>query len=309
MVRHPFRFGIQLRDAPDARAWREAARKAEDLGFSTLFLPDHFGDAWSPTVPLTVAAEATTTLKVGALVYDNDYRHPVVLARDMATLDVMSEGRVEFGIGAGWMTSDYEQSGISLDSPGVRIERMTEALEVFRQLWSQDSATFSGKHYQVNGAMCRPVPYTKGGPPIIIGGGGKRVLGVAAKHAAIIGVNPELSSGVAGVEAAKTAVADRYHERIGWIRGAAGERFDDIELQILCQFEKVTDDRLGFAATIAPLFDLTPEEALAMPIALVGTIDQMCADLIERREVFGFSYVVVHDLDELAPLVARLAGT
>ena len=305
----PFRFGIQLRNAPDGKAWREAARKAEALGYSTLFLHDHFGDAWSPTVPLAVAAEVTTTLKVGALVYDNDYRHPVVLARDMATLDVLSEGRVEFGIGAGWMTSDYEQSGIALDSPGVRIERMSEALEVFRQLWSQDSATFRGKHYQVEGAMCRPAPFTPGGPPIIIGGGGKKVLGIAAAHASIIGVNPELSSGVAGEEAAKTAVADRYDERIGWIRDAAGDRFDDIELQILCQFEQVTDDRLGFAARIAPMFGLTPEGALDMPIGLVGTIDQMADDLIARRERFGFSYIVVHELDALAPLVARLAGT
>ena len=305
----PFRFGIQLRNAPDGKAWREAARKAEALGYSTLFLPDHFGDAWSPTVPLAVAAEVTTTLKVGALVYDNDYRHPVVLARDMATLDVLSEGRVEFGIGAGWMTSDYEQSGIALDSPGVRIERMSEALEVFRQLWSQDSATFRGKHYQVEGAMCRPAPFTPGGPPIIIGGGGKKVLGTAAAHASIIGVNPELSSGVAGEEAAKTAVADRYDERIGWIRDAAGDRFDDIELQILCQFEQVTNYRLGFAARIAPMFGLTPEGALDMPIGLVGTIDQMADDLIARRERFGFSYIVVHELDALAPLVARLAGT
>ena len=305
----PFRFGIQLRNAPDGKSWREAARKAEALGYSTLFLPDHFGDAWSPTVPLAVAAEVTTTLKVGALVYDNDYRHPLVLARDMAALDVLSEGRVEFGIGAGWMSSDYEQSGIALDSPGVRIERMREALEVFRQLWSQESATFRGKHYQVEGAICRPVPFTRGGPPIIIGGGGKKVLGIAATHASIIGVNPELSSGVAGVEAAKTAVVDRYDERIGWIRDAAGDRFDDIELQILCRFEQVTDDRLGFATSIAPMFDLTPEGALAMPIALVGTIDQMCDDLIARRERFGFSYIVVHELDALAPLVARLAGT
>lgn len=305
----PFRFGIQLRNAPDGKSWREAARKAEALGYSTLFLPDHFGDAWSPTVPLAVAAEVTTTLKVGALVYDNDYRHPLVLARDMAALDVLSEGRVEFGIGAGWMSSDYEQSGIALDSPGVRIERMSEALEVFRQLWSQESATFRGKHYQVEGAICRPVPFTRGGPPIIIGGGGKKVLGIAATHASIIGVNPELSSGVAGVEAARTAVADRYDERIGWIRDAAGDRFDDIELQILCRFEQVTDDRLGFATSIAPMFDLTPEGALAMPIALVGTIDQMCDDLIARRERFGFSYIVVHELDALAPLVARLAGT
>jgi probable F420-dependent oxidoreductase len=157
---HPFRFGIQLRNAADGPSWRALARKAEDLGYSTLFLPDHFDAAWSPTVPLTVAAEATTTLKVGALVYDNDYRHPLVLARDVAALDVLSGGRVEFGLGAGWMTSDYEQSGIVLDRPGVRIERMEESLEIIRQLWTQESATFAGRHYTINEAKCSPVPVT-----------------------------------------------------------------------------------------------------------------------------------------------------
>jgi probable F420-dependent oxidoreductase len=306
---HPFRFGIQLRNATDGPAWRALARKAEDLGYSTLFLPDHFDAAWSPTVPLTVAAEATTTLKVGALVYDNDYRHPLVLARDVAALDVLSGGRVEFGLGAGWMTSDYEQSGIVLDRPGVRIERMEESLEVIRQLWTQESATFSGNHYTINEAKCFPVPLTPGGPKLIIGGGGKRVLTAAAKHASIIGVNPELTSGTAGVEAAKTAVADRYHERIGWIRDAAGARFNDIELQVLVQIEQVVPNREEVFAGVAPMFGITPEEAGRMPIVLVGTVDQICEDLIARREEFGFSYIVLHDIDAFAPVVARLAGT
>jgi probable F420-dependent oxidoreductase len=309
VTKHPFRFGIQLRNAADGPAWRALARKAEDLGYSTLFLPDHFDAAWSPTVPLTVAAEATTTLKVGALVYDNDYRHPLVLARDVAALDVLSGGRVEFGLGAGWMTSDYEQSGIVLDRPGVRIERMEESLEIIRQLWTQESATFTGKHYTINEAKCFPVPHTPGGPKLIIGGGGKRVLTAAAKHASIIGVNPELTSGTAGVEAAKTAIADRYHERIGWIRDAAGTRFEEIELQVLIQIEQVVPNREEVFAGVAPMFGITPEEAGRMPIVLVGTVDQICDDLIARREEFGFSYIVLHDIDAFAPVVARLAGT
>ena len=309
VTKHPFRFGIQLRNAADGPAWRALARKAEDLGYSTLFLPDHFDAAWSPTVPLTVAAEATTTLNVGALVYDNDYRHPLVLARDVAALDVLSGGRVEFGLGAGWMTSDYEQSGIVLDRPGVRIERMEESLEIIRQLWTQESATFTGKHYTINEAKCSPVPLTPGGPKLIIGGGGKRVLTAAAKHASIIGVNPELTSGTAGVEAAKTAIADRYHERIGWIRDAAGTRFDDIELQVLIQIEQVVPNRQEVFAGVAPLFSVTPEEAADMPIVLVGTVDEICDDLVRRREQFGFSYIVLHEMDAMAPVVARLAGT
>lgn len=306
---HPFRFGIQLRNAPDGAAWRGLARKAEDLGYSTLFLPDHFGDTWSPTVPLTVAAEVTTALKVGALVYDNDYRHPLVLARDIATMDVMFPGRVEFGLGAGWMTTDYEQSGIALDSPGTRIARMGEALEIMRRLWSEDAVTFEGTHYRLNGATCRPRPATVGGPPVIVGGGGRKVLTMAAQFASIIGVNPELTSGVAGVEAARSAVADRYHERIGWIREAAGDRFDQIELQVLVNIEQVVTNREEVFAGVAPLFGITAEQAADIPIVLVGTVDQICDDLVRRRDEFGFSYIVVHDIDAMAPVVARLAGT
>ena len=306
---HPFRFGIQLRQADTGEGWRALARKAEDVGYSTVFLPDHFGETWSPTVPLTVAAEVTSSINVGALVYDNDYRHPLVLSRDIAAMDVMFPGRVEFGIGAGWMTTDYEQSGIPLDTPKVRIERMGEAIEVIKRLWTEDSVTYSGSHYNLAAAQCFPRPATPGGPKVIVGGGGPKVLKLAARHADIIGVNPELTSGVAGIEAAKTAVADRYLERIGWIREAAGDRFASIELQILGAMEQITDDRVGYAEKLAPLFGLDAAGALEMPIVLVGTVDQICDDLIRRREQFGFSYVVVHDLDAFAPVVARLTGT
>ncbi len=309
LVVHPFRFGIQLSNAPTGEAWREAARKAEGLGYSTLFMPDHFGESWTPTVPLTVAAEVTTTLNVGALVYDNDYRHPLVLARDVAAMDVMFPGRIEFGLGAGWMTTDYVESGITHDSPKVRVERMTEALEVIQALWSEDSVTYSGTHYQLNGAKCFPRPVTSGGPRMIVGGGGPKVLRAAARFASIIGVNPELSSGTAGVEAAKTAIGSRYDERIGWIKDAAGDRFDSIELQVLCQVEQVVDTRDEVYAGVAPMFGITPDEAKQMPIVLVGTVDEICADLIERRERYGFSYIVVHNLEAFAPVVARLAGS
>ena len=309
MAPRPFRFGVQVRNAPDAKAWRDLARKAEDSGYSTLFVPDHFGEGWSPTVPLTVAAEATTMLKVGALVHDNDFRHPLILARDAAALDFLSGGRVEVGLGAGWMTSDYGQSGIAFDPPGVRVERLAEALEVIRLLWTQPSVTFAGTHYTLNDAQCFPAPTTPGGPPLIVGGGGRRVLTLAARHASIIGVNPDLRSGLGGLESARTGVIERYRERIGWIREAAGDRFDAIELQILSQVEKVTTDRAGYAAALAPKFGYRPSQTLAMPVVLVGTVDQICADLVQRREELGLSYVVLHRLDDFVPVVARLAGT
>ena len=152
----PFRFGVQLSGASSGAAWRDLARTIEGLGYSTLFIPDHFEDQFGPLVALTVAAEATTDLKVGSLVFGNDYRHPIVLAKEIATLDLVSEGRVEFGLGAGWMTTDYEQSGIAHDPPGVRISRMTESLAVMKSLWSTGAATFDGEHYSIAGAVGVP---------------------------------------------------------------------------------------------------------------------------------------------------------
>ena len=154
----PFRFGVQLSTAESAAAWRETARRVEDLGYSTLFIPDHFEDQFGPLVALTVAAEATTTLRVGSLVFGNDYRHPVVLAKEVATLDLFSGGRVEFGLGAGWMTSDYEQSGIQADPAGQRISRMAESLAVMKALWSTGEATYQGEYYRVAGALGAPTP-------------------------------------------------------------------------------------------------------------------------------------------------------
>jgi len=173
----PFRFGVQLSNASSGAAWRDLARTIEALGYSSLFIPDHFEDQFGPLVALTVAAEATTDLKVGSLVFGNDYRHPVVLAKEIATLDLVSEGRVEFGLGAGWMTTDYEQSGIVNDPPGVRISRMAESLTVMKSLWSTGAATLAGEHYTITGAVGAPLPHSRPHPPIIIGGGGRRVLG------------------------------------------------------------------------------------------------------------------------------------
>src|SRR5688572_25349105 len=182
----PFRFALQTSKAPDGKAWRSLARKIEDMGFSTLYIPDHFGDQWGPLVALTVAAEATTSLNVGALVFDNDYRHPVVLAKEAATLDLVSEGRFELGLGAGWMRTDYEQSGIPYDPPGERIDRLEEAVSIYRDLFSGAPVSFSGRHYSIDGAVGLPAPFTPGGPPLVIGGGGRRVLSLAARVADVV---------------------------------------------------------------------------------------------------------------------------
>lgn len=306
----PFRFGVQTDTAPDAATWRERARRCEALGYSTLYMPDHFGEQWGPLVALTVAAEATTTLNVGGLVFDNDYRHPVVLAKEIATLDLVTGGRVELGLGAGWMTTDYEQSGIPLDEPRVRIDRLEESLEVYRQLFA-GGATFAGDHYRVTGATGSPVPATPGGPKLVVGGGGKRVLSLAARHADVVGVNPSLRSGAVDAATARSAVAEKYDQRIEWIRAAAGDRLGDIELQALTFVVAVDGDRDEVARMLAPGLGITEDDARDVPIALVGSVEEICDQLVERRERWGLSYWVVHDpeMEVFAPVVERLAGT
>ncbi len=307
---HPFRFAVQLSKADSGPAWRTAARKIEDLGYSTLFIPDHFDDQFGPLVALTVAAESTATLRVGSLVFGNDYRHPVVLAKEVATLDLLSTGRVEFGLGAGWMTSDYEASGIGADPAGMRISRMAESLAVMKSLWSGGETTFSGEHYQITGAVGTPTPAQRPHPPIIIGGGGRVVLGIAAREADIVGVNPSLAAGHIGPEVIETTSGEYYLQRIEWIKQAAGKRFDDLELQCLTFLVQVVPDREEAIARMASALSVTPEQVDGSPIAMVGTTDQIAEKLRERRELFGFSYIVVHEaeMEAFAPVVADCPG-
>jgi probable F420-dependent oxidoreductase len=308
---HPFRFGVQYGGAATGAAFRETVRKIEDLGFSTVFCPDHFDDQWAPTVAITVAAEATQQLKVGALVYDVDYRHPVVLAKEMATLDLASAGRVEFGIGAGWMQADYEQAGIAYDRPGIRIYRMLEAVDIVKGLWGDGPVDHRGEHYTVTGATGTPRPHTPGGPPVIIGGGGKRVLSEAATRADIVGLNASLHAGSMGTEAVMSALGDRFAERRAWVEAAAGDRFPELELQLHTFMVVVSDDAHTLFEQMAPGFGLTPEQARSIPMVLAGTVEEICDQLAHHREVYGTSYIVIHDgeIDAMAPVVARLAGT
>lgn len=310
---HPrrFRFGLQVSNAGSAADWAAIARKAEDLGFSTLFMPDHFGDQLAPVPAMMAAADATTELRVGALVFDNDYKHPVVLAKEMATIDVLSGGRLEVGLGAGWMIDDYEQAGIPYDRPGVRIDRFVEGLAVIKGLFAEGPFSFEGEHYTIAGLDGRPKPVQQPRPPILIGAGGPRMLRIAAEQADIVGVNPSLRSGRIDAETARDAVASAYDAKVARLREVAGDRFDELELNCLLFFVTQTDDRMGFAGTMAPMFDLTPEEVLDVPAALFGTVDEMVETLQARRERWGLSYIAVqHDaLDAVAPVVARLAGT
>jgi probable F420-dependent oxidoreductase len=310
---HPltFRFGVQASTAASGADWTALARKAEDMGFSSLFLPDHFGDQLAPHPAMLAAADATTDLKVGALVFDNDYKHPVVLAKEIATVDVLSGGRVEFGIGAGWMNTDYEQSGIPKERDGVRIARMVEALDIYRGLWGPGAYSFKGEHYTIDGLDGLPKPVQQPHPPILIGGGGPKVLRIAAQHADIVGINPRLTAGEVTADAGKDAVASRIDEKVQWVKDAAGARFDDLELNVLVFFGMITDDARALAENLAGAFGVTPDEALELPYAWFGSVDEICDKLRAARERWGISYFVMQKdgMEAMAPVVAQLTGT
>jgi probable F420-dependent oxidoreductase len=307
----PFRFGIQAGGPADAHGWAELARKAEDVGVSTLTMADHLDDQLGPVAGLMAAAAATTTLRVGALVFCNDYRHPVVLAKEAATIDVLSGGRLELGLGAGWMTTDYEQAGLALDPPGERIDRMEEALAIIKGLFAEGPVTHHGTHYRVTGLEGTPKPVQRPGPPLLIGGGGKRVLSIAAREADIVGLNVNLAGGVIDASVGPNATVDATDEKIDWIRAAAGDRFDHLELQVRVHVATITDDRDGLADVMGPALGLSPAAALASPHALAGTVDQVVETLEERRARWGISYIGLSasSLDEMAPVIAHLAGT
>lgn len=306
-----FRFGVQLSRAASASAWTDLARRAEDLGYATLFVPDHFDDQLGPLTASTAAAMATERLRVGALVYGNDYRHPVVLAKELATLDLVSEGRLEVGLGAGWMRTDYERAGMPYEPAGTRVDRMEEAVAVLKGLFSGEPLTFEGAHYRIDDLAGTPPPVQRPHPPFLIGGGGRRVLAIAAREADIVGVNPSLQAGEIGADAALDASAAATDRKVGWVREAAGERWDDLELNVLVFAAAVTDDRAGMADLLAPMFSSTPEEVLESPHVIAGTVEEIAETLQARRERWGFSYIVVQGdaMDGFAPVVARLTGT
>jgi probable F420-dependent oxidoreductase len=309
-----FRFAAQLSKGPEgtARSWAEQARRAEDLGYSALLMPDHFGDQLAPMPALAAVAAATTTLRMGSLVFGNDYRHPVVLAKEAATLDVLSEGRFELSLGAGWMRTDYHEAGLTYDTPRVRVERFEEAVQVLQGLLHTDGPfSFDGAYYQVHQHTLHPRPVQRPGPPLIIGGGGKRVLSFAARHADIVSINVNLREGTGGPETASNASPERTREKVAWVKEAAGDRFDELELNALIGFVMITDDAKEMAAAMAPHFGIDTDDALHVPLALLGTLDEMTEELQWRRAEYGISYwsIETDSWEALGPVVSTLAGT
>ncbi len=306
----PFRFGIQASTTSDRASWIGLARRAEDLGYAVLTMPDHFTDQLAPLPALQCAADATERLRIGALVWDNDYKHPVVFAKEMATVDLLSEGRLEIGIGAGWMETDYRQSGIAYDSPKVRVDRFEEAITVIKGAFGSGPFSFAGEHYQIADYEGFPKPLQHPWPPFLIGGGGRRVLSIAAREADIVGINGNMAPGAVGPEVLASMTADAVDEKIELVRQVAGERFEGIELNVRVFMVNFTDSRAAAVEGIAGAIGFDPAMVEATPFALVGTPAQMAEDLLARRERWGFSYVIVgqQDVEQFAPVVESLAG-
>jgi probable F420-dependent oxidoreductase len=307
----PFRFGVNVWRAGSRTEWVEKARRLEDLGYSTLTVPDHLAEFFAPMPSLVSAAEATTRLRVGTHVLNNDLRHPVLVAREAATVDLLTDGRFQLGLGAGHMKSEYDQAGLAYDPGHTRVERLAEAVTIVKRLLAGEQLTFAGQHYRVTGHTIHPVPIQRPHPPILIGGNGRRLLTLAAKEADIVGLSgitfrrggaePDLSGWTAaGVDA-----------RMQIVREAAGARYQRLEVNALVQRVVITDDRRHAAEELATRWtQLSPEDILQSPYVLIGTADQMIEDLRARRERWGISYYVVFEpyMEAFAPVVAALAG-
>lgn len=306
---HPFRFGIQASTATDRASWVSLAQRTEALGYSTLTMPDHFGDQLAPLPAMMTALDVTTDLRVCALVFDNDYKHPVVLAKELATMDVLSDGRMEIGLGAGWMISDYEQAGMQYDSPGVRVDRFVEGLHVIRKCMEPGAFSIEGTHYTITNYDGLPKP-VQARPKVLIGGGGKRVLGIAAREADIVGINPSLHTGVVNAETFGHMSAESVDEKVAIVHAAAGDRMADIEMNVRAFLVNVTDDGAGARERLAGGLGVPADFLAASPFALIGPPEELIERLLERRERWGFTYVIVgqEDVEKFAPVVAALAG-
>lgn len=308
MALRPFRFGVTAPTVLSGPAWVERVRRIEGLGYSIVHVPDHFRDQLAPVPALTAAAMATTRLRVGSLVFSNDFRHPVVLAKEAATLDVLSGGRFELGLGSGWLREEYDQAGIPFDAPGTRIDRLVEALAILKGLLAGERVTLTGRYYAIAELPGRPYPVQRPHPPILIGGGGRRTLSLAAREASIVGLVPRARRDGGGLDRADFGEA-ALRQKVEWVRAAAGDRLETLELHALIQAVVVSDRRTA-TKQLASRFSVPPDLLLESPYVLVGSVDEICETLRQRRERYGISYLTVfdRDLEAFAPVVAQLSG-
>lgn len=306
----PWRFVAQLLGAPSADEWLARCRRVEAQGYSGISLPDHFGAQFAPLVALAAAASVTERCTLGTNVLANDFRHPAMLAKELATLDVLSGGRVVAGVGAGWMRSDYVSTGIPLDRPGVRIDRLIETVTVLRGLWGASPFSFEGAHHRIHGLDGQPKPARPSGIPVLIGGGSRRILTEAGRHADIVGIGLDNRAGVQGEASWRSATADATREKLAWVRDGAADRPEPPAISMRVVFVAVTDDRWSAAVDFAASVGVDADDVLSSPHALVGTPIEIADDLQRRRDEYGITEYVVSErsLDALAPVIERLAA-
>jgi probable F420-dependent oxidoreductase len=304
---HPFRFGVSS-ITTSLWEWQEIARKAEALGFDTLTTQDHFGKQFAPLPALVAAGAVTVRLRLGTLVLDNDFHHPAALAKEAATVDVLTSGRLELGLGAGWLESDYDKTGLPFDPPAERLERLTEAVQICKAFFTaaaDNPVSFAGKHYQIENLDASPLPTQKPRPPILIGGSRRRMLSLAAREADIVGISL-LDRPVAGQPPPPT-----FAQKADWVRQAAGDRLGELEIHVNVSAVDVTDDPNPAIERIAERTGQSPAQVQASPGILVGSVESIVEQLHARRMTYGVSYYVIRarSMDAFAPVIAMLAGS
>lgn len=290
--------------------WRDELRRIEDLGFTTVAVSDHFSHGWAmdPIVAMTVAAEATTTLRVLGMVFCNDFRHPVLLHKSMANLDVFSGGRVEIGLGAGWQRDDHDAAGIGFDDVHMRLNRLTEAVDVIAGLFGPDPLTLHGEHYRITDLDGLPKSVQRPRPPLLIGGGGKRVLELAGSRADIVGINPRLSPDVDPLKAVEELSPASIERKVAWARAAASAAGRDPDFQLRIFDLRVRHGGTVLTATSSHAAHASPQALATSPSVLHGDVEECADQLLATRERFGINYFHLgSNVDAAAPIVAKLA--
>lgn len=304
---HPFRFAVTASNARDGEEWRSLARRAEGIGYASLLVPDHLGSQLSPIAALATAAAVTDRLRIGGFVFANDFRHPLILAREAATLDLLSNGRLELGLGAGWRTADYRQLGVDYDPPGRRIDRLVEATDLVKRLLSGATLTHSGTHYRLGAAQVSPRPIQQPHPPILMGGGGPRILKLAARVADIVGFIPQFSPRGRPIWTDVTEAA--LERKVAIVREAAGDRLDRLELNLFIADAGMIGGR-ALPRSLLAAAKAGTAGLVGSPYLLYGTLPTLRDVLERRRERTGISYYAIRQgaMAEMAPLVEALSG-
>jgi probable F420-dependent oxidoreductase len=323
-VTHPFRFAVRSSQIGSGRELREKARQAEDLGYYAYHVTDHVlgpseamaraghpGSGLAVVPALMALADATSRVRLGSRVICVDYRHPVVLTNELATIDLFSEGRLEVGLGAGWLASEYEAIGVRFDPAPVRIARLGEAIRLMKLLFGDGPVSFHGDFFHADGFAGTPKPAQRPHPPFVIGGGGRRVLQLAGREADIVSLNYNNRSGVLGVDGVRQSSEPATRQKIQWIREEARGRFDQIQIDIGVYYTVVTNDAERVAENIGTRYGLTAREMIEHPHALIGSADGICEELLRRRQTYGVSYwgIGADAAVDFAPVVERLSGT